>query len=112
VYDGHAEVVERVAGQRLDMAGEARAWRHVGGPWRALDGRRRLAACTAVMVEYRRQHELGHASRHAPVNHVTILPQRRYFASFKGRSHFALLTHPGARAYSVNDVITHAGASR
>jgi len=61
VEDGHVEVVERVAGERLNVAGEKRGWRLSG----------RLTMWTTVMVKYRRQHELGNASRHAPVDHAS-----------------------------------------
>jgi len=68
VDDRELDVVERVSGERLDVAGERRGGRRSTG-WLAWTLLLRLLP---VMMKYWRQHELGYASRHAPVNHIPL----------------------------------------
>ena len=56
--DRHLKVVESVSGERLNVAGERAS------------GQRLMMM---MLMKYRRQHELGHTSRHAPVNHHSLL---------------------------------------
>jgi len=60
--DRELDVVERVSGERLYMAGERCVWMPGWLPW--------LLLLLTMMMKYRRQYELGHFSRHAPDIHL------------------------------------------